>query len=134
MHLCNRNVSRREQSLSLDELQVEKIVFKKLKKNLCYLEGKPGGNATEVNATVWEELTDDEMPDLFDRTYESSSSDDDSSDDDGMPTLVDCDCESSESSDDDLPKLFGNVYISVFMDKEVPTLSSTRSWADAVLN
>ena len=147
------------------------IVFKKLEKNLYYLEGKPGGNATEVNATVWDELTDDEMPDLFDRTYESSSSDDDSSDDDeipdlfdrthnasssdddssddddssvddGMPNLVDrCD-ESSGSSDDDsdfkasdLPELFGeNVYTSVFMDQETPVLSSTRSWADALLN
>ena len=100
------------------------IVFKTLEKNLYYLEGKPGGNGTEVNVTVWEELTDNKMPDLFNRTYESSSSEDDSSDDDGMPILVDRDCESSESSDgdsefsaSDLHTLFGgNVYTSVFMD------------------
>ena len=63
------------------------IVFKKLEKNLYYLEGKPGGNATEVNATVWEDLTDNDMPAL-DGAFESSD-DDDSDEDEDMPMLID---------------------------------------------
>ena len=120
------------------------IVFKKLEKNLYYLEGKPGGNhAIEVNATEWEDLTDDDMPGLISRVFESS--DDDSDDDPSMPSLVDRDhgSSSSESSDDDsdfsasdLPDGFGgNIFTSIFLDDgKQPSLPTNRSWTEAVLN
>ena len=105
---------------------------------MYYLEGKPGGNATEVNAAVWDDLSDENMPALFDRTFgDDSDNDGDSEDtDDGMPEL-DSGSESSscDESDSDFSASDLNVFTSVFMDNgRQPALSSNRSWADAVLN
>ena len=97
----------------------KKVVFKKLENNLYYLEGKLGGNATEVNGTVWEDLSDEDMPTLFDRTFgDDSDNDGDSEDtDDGMPEL-DSGSESSscDESDSDFSVSDLNVFTSVFMD------------------
>lgn len=108
------------------------IHFKKLEKNVYYLEGEPGGNATKVNAALWDVLTDEDMPSLIDGAYTSSNN---SSDD------------NSNFSTLDIPDLFDrrirekidgkedNGFTSIFLESaEKPTLSSTRSWTDAVLN
>ena len=71
-----------------------------------------------MNAAVWDDLTDKDMPALFDRTFGDDSDDDgDRKDtDDGMPELdygsesSSCDESNSDFSVSDL-----NVFTSVFM-------------------
>lgn len=86
----------------------KKIHFRILEKHLYYLEGKPGCHVTEVNAPLWDELTDEDMPILIDGAYSFSDS---SSKDD------------SNFSASDMPEFFdkedreeGNVFASIFMD------------------